>query len=369
MSRIYKHLFGPVPSRRLGKSLGVDLVPHKLCPIDCVYCEVGPTTQKTIERREYVPVEEVLEEVRAKLAENVPIDIITLSGSGEPTLHSGVGRVIRGIKEMTRLPVAVLTNGNLLYDPQVRRDILPADLVLPSLDAGDAETYARINRPCEQATFERLIAGLKAFRAEYPGRIRLEVFFVAGINDTADQARKIRSLIDQIKPDQIDVNSIARPPAEPDARAVPFERLGELAAILGDKAEVIASRPRQEQESGIGNRESGKHSQAADAQSAPTQIPVSRPPNPESRLPIPDSQIPIPDPRFPIPDSQLPTPASVSPDAVLALLRRRGCRAEDVAKGLSAPRERIDQLLADLVARHLVTRQQRPDGEYFVIAG
>jgi wyosine [tRNA(Phe)-imidazoG37] synthetase (radical SAM superfamily) len=307
MTRAYKHLFGPVPSRRLGRSLGVDLVPHKVCPIDCVYCEVGRTTQKTIERREYVPTEEILDELRAKLAENVPIDIITLSGSGEPTLHSGIGRIIGEIKAMTPIPVAVLTNGNLLYDPQVRREILQADLVLPSLDAGDDETYRRINRPCEGATFDRLIEGLKAFRSEYPGRIRLEVFFVAGINDTVEQAHKIRQLVDQIKPDQIDVNSIARPPAEPDARAVPHERLRELAAILGEKAQVIAPRAWQEK-------------------------------------------------AF----------LAVSADDVLALLRRRGCTAEDLAKGLSAPRQRINQLLEELQAEGLISRQHRSEDDYFI---
>jgi wyosine [tRNA(Phe)-imidazoG37] synthetase (radical SAM superfamily) len=306
--RVYKHLFGPVSSRRLGRSLGVDLVPHKVCPIDCVYCEVGPTTIKTVARREYVSTAEILAELRDKLDEHVPIDIITLSGSGEPTLHSEIGTIIREIKKMTPIPVAVLTNGNLLYDPQVRQEILQADMVLPSLDAGDEETYRRINRPCAEATFERLIEGLKAFRHEYLGRIRLEVFFVAGINDTPEHARKIRVLIDQIKPDRIDVNSVARPPAEESAVAVDYEKLRQLAEILGTKAEVVASRKVQD----ISSRQ-------------------------------------------------------VTADDILALLRRRGCTADELTRGLSADRQQIEQLLRDLLQRGLIRREARPGGNYYQI--
>ena len=243
MERQYKHLFGPVPSRRLGRSLGVDLVPFKVCPIDCIYCEVGRTTFKTIRRDEYVPTEEILDELRQKLAEGAPIDVITITGSGEPTLHNRLGEIIQRIKALTPIPVAVLTNGNLLYDAVVRHDLAAADMVLPSLDAADAHTYARINRPCEEATFERLVEGLLVFRREYRGRIYLEVFFVAGVNDSEEQAQKMRALIDQIKPDRVDVNTVIRPPAESDSRAVDPHRLLRLCKILGPGAQIIVPMP------------------------------------------------------------------------------------------------------------------------------
>ncbi len=241
--RAYKHLFGPVPSRRLGRSLGVDLVPLKLCPFDCIYCQLGRTSLKTAQRKAYVPAEEVLRELADFIASGAERDYITLSGSGEPTLHSDLGRIIRSIKEMTDTPVAVLTNGALLWDVQVRGELAPADVVLPSLDAGDEETFQRINRPCSEVSFERLVEGLKAFRDEYAGRIHLEVFLVAGVNDSDEQVRKIRAVAGEIRPDRIDVNTVARPPAEPDARAVEPDKLERLREILGPTAQIIAPLP------------------------------------------------------------------------------------------------------------------------------
>ena len=141
MANTGKHLYGPVPSRRLGLSLGVDLVPFKTCTLDCVYCQLGKTTTKTLERKEYVPVSEILDELQKFLDAGLPADYITLGGSGEPTLHSGIGRLIRGIKKITSIPVAVLTNSTLFYLPEVRKDCAGADVILPSLDAGDQQTY------------------------------------------------------------------------------------------------------------------------------------------------------------------------------------------------------------------------------------
>ena len=237
-----KHVFGPVPSRRLGRSLGVDLVPYKYCSFDCIYCQLGRTTQKTIERKEYVPTDEVISDVRDKLDDPgimLP-DYITFSGSGEPTLHSGIGRMINEIKEFTAIPVAVLTNGSLLYQPEVRKEISRADLVVPSLDAGDEETYRKMNRPVEGISFEKIISGLIRFRKEFDNRIWLEVFLVAGINDTEDQVRKIAEYIREIKPDRIQVNTTTRPAAEDYAKPVPPDRLHRLAEILYPTAEVIA---------------------------------------------------------------------------------------------------------------------------------
>ena len=164
------HLFGPVPSRRLGRSLGVDLIPPKTCPYDCIYCEVGPTTCQTGERFSY-QTEAIIEELADYLKDpGVKPDVITLAGSGEPTLNLGLGRIIREIKAMSQIPVAVLTNGALLYLPEVRRELAAADIVLPSLDSAREETYRAINRPLPELPLESLLEGLRAFRQEYRGR-------------------------------------------------------------------------------------------------------------------------------------------------------------------------------------------------------
>ena len=233
-------MFGPVPSRRLGRSLGVDLVPFKTCPFDCVYCQLGRTTTKTAKPDVYVPTEEVLAEIAAKLAGKPDCDYITISGSGEPTLHRDFGRIIAAIKAMTDVPVAVLTNGALLNNPDVRRALAQADLVMPSLDAGDAKTFQRINRPCPQVTFESVVEGLKAFRREYSGTFRLEVFLVADVNDSESQIRNIKAIVDQVRPDRVDVNTVTRPPAHEDARPVDPETLSRLCDMLGPDARVIA---------------------------------------------------------------------------------------------------------------------------------
>jgi wyosine [tRNA(Phe)-imidazoG37] synthetase (radical SAM superfamily) len=238
--KTYKYVFGPVASRRLGLSLGVDLTPTKACPLDCIYCEVGRTIIKTARRSVCVPTADVLGEIAAKLAAGTRPDWITICGSGEPTLHSELGQIIAGIKAITAIPVAVITDGVLMNDPAVRQALCLADRVMPSLDAGDEATFRKINRPCPEVTLAGLVAGLKAFRAEYAGPINLEVFLIAGVNDGAEQIRLIRGLIDEIKPDTVDVNTVTRPPAESEARAVPPARLAELAKLLGPVASVIA---------------------------------------------------------------------------------------------------------------------------------
>ncbi len=232
----HKHLFGPVPSRRLGRSLGVDLVPHKVCSYDCIYCQVGPTTQRTLARKEYAPTDEVLAELAEVFQAGCDCDYVTLSGSGEPTLHRDVGRIIAGIKDLTDTPVAVLTNGSLLYDPQVRKDLLRADLVIPSLDAADPETFRRINRPCVGLAFETMVEGLVAFRAEYAGKIHLEVLVSAGINDSDEHIAGLKAIIGRIDPDRIDLNTVTRPPVDDYALPVPREELEHIRQMLGPEA-------------------------------------------------------------------------------------------------------------------------------------
>ncbi|MCK4583355.1 radical SAM protein, partial [Candidatus Bathyarchaeota archaeon] len=164
----HEYIFGPVPSRRLGRSLGVDLVPFKTCTCDCIYCQLGRTTNKTIERKEWVPTDSVIEQFKEKLDSNP--DYITLSGSGEPTLFSQLEELISRIKDITDIPVAVLTNGSLLWLPEVRRTLKPADLVVPSLDAGSNQIFQYVNRPHHDITFSKMLEGLVKFRDEYDGK-------------------------------------------------------------------------------------------------------------------------------------------------------------------------------------------------------
>ncbi len=232
------HIFGPVPSRRLGRSLGVDLVPFKTCTYDCVYCQLGPTTCKTIQRKEWVPRELVLHELEEKLCSQP--DYITLSGSGEPTLYSPLDKLIEGIRTLTDLPLAVLTNGSLLGHWEVRRALSLADLVIPSLDAGDDATFQLVNRPHEGISFERMLAGLVSFRRRFRKQYWLEVFLLSGYTDSEQQLTELRRCVDLIEPDRVQLNTVTRPPAENCAIAVPRTRLDEIAATFSPHAEVIA---------------------------------------------------------------------------------------------------------------------------------
>ena len=183
MNTGFKHVYGPVPSRRLGRSLGVDALTFKSCSFDCVYCQLGRTTNHTIERKEYIPTADILDEVRRKLENGDKPEYISFAGSGEPTLHSGLGDIIRGIKAMTDVPVVVFTNGSLLWMPEVRADLAAADVVIPSLDGGDAALLDKVNRPAASLDFDRIVEGLIAFRGAFNGQIWLEVMLLGGISD------------------------------------------------------------------------------------------------------------------------------------------------------------------------------------------
>ena len=238
----YRYLFGPVLSRRLGVSLGVDLVPHKTCTFDCVYCECGRTTDLTCERREYVPTERVVAELDDYLARAPDLDYITFAGSGEPTLHTGIGEVISFIKDRyPRYRVAVLTGSALLADPDVRAALMRADLVVPSLDAVSEEVFRKINRPSPGLTAGQVLAGLTAFAREFAGEIWLEVFIVPGQNDTEDEIRRLFEAIAAIAPDRVQVNTLDRPGTEVWVRPAPSLALERIASRLGENAEVIGA--------------------------------------------------------------------------------------------------------------------------------
>ncbi len=232
------NVFGPVPSRRLGRSLGVDLVPYKTCSYDCVYCQLGRTTLKTTRQHTWFPLEEIIREVRRQLA-TCP-DYITLSGSGEPTLYTPIHDLIDRLKDLTDIPIAVLTNGSLLWLPQVRQHLTHADLVIPSLDAGDPEMFHLINRPIETIPFWRMLDGLRAFRQDYQGKIWLEVMILDHINTTPRALDNLSRYIGIIAPDKLQLNTVVRPPAEKSAKAVSAGRLDEIAAQLYPATEVIA---------------------------------------------------------------------------------------------------------------------------------
>lgn len=223
-----RHIFGPVPSRRLGISLGVDLVPYKTCTLNCLYCECGPTTQMTLERQRFVDPRAVLSELRDRLPGIPHLDYITFSGSGEPTLNADIGLFVAEIKRMTPVPLAVLTNGTLLHLPEVRAEILAADVVLPSLDAARPAAFTRINQPHPDLQAETLSDGLAAFRREYTGRIWLEVFLLAGINDDPEELDALHQQIRRIRPDKVQLNTLDRPPAFAGVQAAPLPFLEEV---------------------------------------------------------------------------------------------------------------------------------------------
>jgi wyosine [tRNA(Phe)-imidazoG37] synthetase (radical SAM superfamily) len=236
-----KYVYGPVPSRRLGQSLGIDPIPLKTCNWNCVYCQLGRTVPLTNERREYFPREEILEQVREAIASHKPdeIDWVTFVGSGEPTLHISLGWLIRQVKELTGRPVAVITNGALLYLPEVRQELSAADAVMPSLDAGSADLYRYINRPHPEVTFARLVEGLVTFSRENSGKLWLEVMLVQGLNDTKAALEDIADAVRRIQPDEVHINLPTRPPAETWVQPPDEEGLMRAVAILGDSVQVV----------------------------------------------------------------------------------------------------------------------------------
>jgi len=209
---VYKYLFGPVPSRRLGISLGVDLVPKKVCTLNCVYCEVGKTTNLTLHRDEYISYSEVVEELTHYFKNNPDPDFITFSGSGEPTLNSRLGDVLQFIKtQKPNIPIAVLTNGTLMYDKKVRGELLDADVVLPSLDSALDLSFKRINRPEKHLDLNEIIQGLVDFRKEYKGKIWLEIFILPEYNNTQEDYEALKNAIIKIAPDSVQLNTLDRP--------------------------------------------------------------------------------------------------------------------------------------------------------------
>ena len=233
-------IFGPVPSRRLGFSLGVDTIPFKTCSLNCIYCQLGRTINKTIQRKEYIAADDILREIEEVLREGKRIDYITFSGSGEPTLNSEIRRMISRIKELTSIPLAILTNGTLLYRPRIREDLMEADLVIPSLDTVTQEIFEMVNRPHPSLKIEKVITGIDSFSQEFNGKVWLEIMVVKGINDSLEEIEKAAQVIKQMNLEKIQLNTVVRPPAEEFARPLTREDLNNIKTVLGKKCEIIA---------------------------------------------------------------------------------------------------------------------------------
>jgi len=238
-----KFIYGPVKSRRLGVSLGVSLTPYKTCSFNCVYCQLGKTTINTLERQEFFKAEVIISELKNFLSgmdlKTNPINYITLSGSGEPTLYSKIADIIQGIKKITNIPICVITNSSLLFREEVRKDLLSADVIMPTLNAATRETFAKICRAHADINLENIINGLIALRKEYKGKIFLEVMLVKNMNDRKKEIDKLKEVIALINPDKIYLTLPEREPCEAWVRSPDAKTLAKIKDILGPKCEIV----------------------------------------------------------------------------------------------------------------------------------
>lgn len=237
--KVKRFCFGPVPSRRLGRSLGIDILPKKTCNLNCIYCEIGEGTDFVTTPYEYYPVNKIIQEIDSIIESNIPFDTLTFTASGEPTLHSRLGELISYAKKKTLKPVAVLTNSTLFHLKEVREQLLNADILLPSLDAANEETFRKVNRPAKNIILKNIITGLKDIKKIFKGLIWLEILLVKDINDSKEEIKALKKIIDKINPHKIQLNTIVRPPAVLWAKPVKMEKLNEIKDYLGNNAEVI----------------------------------------------------------------------------------------------------------------------------------
>ena len=303
-------LFGPVNSRRLGRSLGIDLFREKICNLNCVYCEVGPTTVPANRRGLYSPTREILAEITEFCADPhrlAAVDVLTVTAKGEPTLHLDLGVILRHIKSLTDKPVAVLTNGTTLADDEVREALQLADIVVPSLDAVRAESFSKVDRPARGLTVEAIINGLRDFSRAYRGRLWLEILLVRDINDADADIDALLPVLTTLRLDRIQLNTVVRPPADPGARPVAEARLAEIARRLQAALAVPVDLPSPV--AGFGDERDAAPLPTADAE-----------------------------------------PAALR-QAIIQMVRRRPCTAADIDRVFHlGGAEKVEQLLASLVA-------------------
>ena len=303
-------LFGPVNSRRLGRSLGIDLFREKICNLNCVYCEVGPTTVPANRRGLHSPTREILAEITEFCADPhrlAAVDVLTVTAKGEPTLHLDLGVILRHIKSLTDKPVAVLTNGTTLADDEVREALQLADIVVPSLDAVRAESFSKVDRPARGLTVEAIINGLRDFSRAYRGRLWLEILLVRDINDADADIDALLPVLTTLRLDRIQLNTVVRPPADPGARPVAEARLAEIARRLQAALAVPVDLPSPV--AGFGDERDAAPLPTADAE-----------------------------------------PAALR-QAIIQMVRRRPCTAADIDRVFHlGGAEKVEQLLASLVA-------------------
>jgi len=306
--RKYKYLFGPVPSRRLGRSLGVDLIPYKTCSQDCVFCQLGRTTEKTNIRDEYVPIQEVYNEINEWLKKDGKADHVTLAGSGEPTLHSNFGDVIKYVKKKSSIQTVLLTNGSLLYLPEVRKAASQAHIVKVSVCAWDQHSFGWINRTHPLIDFNLMIEGQKVFRNEFKGELWVEVFLVAGMNSMPSDVSKISDWVEQLKPDRIHLNTAVRPPAEDFVKPLSRDQLASLCNLFHSPVEIIASYKNKE-----------------------------------------DSEI------------------SANEEAIFSMLTRRPCTAEDIAGAFGMHFNEVSKYLGNLLQKKLIRSEHNGNLIYYIM--
>jgi len=228
----YKYIYGPVPSRRLGLSLGVSPIPRRTCNYSCIYCQLGRTKHLTNERKNFFSVDDIIAELEDYIKSNAKYDIITIVGEGEPTLFSQLGLLISKIKSISNVPVAVITNGALLSDENVRRELLGADFVLPSIDASSVEMFKEINRPHGKIKFEAVLNGLIDFSKVFKGKIFIETMLIKGVNDQVAQLKALKNILNKIDYDRLYINTTVRPPAEKQVEEPSLEALTNAVDIL-----------------------------------------------------------------------------------------------------------------------------------------
>ncbi len=300
-------VFGPVPSRRLGLSLGVDLIPPKTCTYDCLYCQVGRTTELSVEPQAYVSVTQVAAEIKKKLITTVP-DVITLAGSGEPTLHSKIHRVIDAIKEITAIDVVLLTNGSILFKNDVRSRVMGADIIMPTLTSAIAATFNRIHRPHPALCLDKVMEGLKKLRNDYEKKLYLEVVLLAGINDTEKELKALKKAINEISPDKIHLNTVVRPPSDFSAESLDMKKLREILTFFGKKAEIVVSSP------------------------------------------VPKGT----------------TEKSAPADSLLEMVKRRPLKTEDMASALGLSPEEVEDLVHGLLLKGKIRKQEHSGNIYYL---
>ncbi|MBU4101895.1 MAG: radical SAM protein [Proteobacteria bacterium] len=305
----YKYIFGPVPSRRLGLSLGIDLMPHKTCTLNCVYCECGRTTNLTLKCKEYIPTELLQEELKDFLSRNPKLDFITFSGSGEPTLHTGIKEIINFIKkDYPKYKIALLTNSTLFFQPDNRKRIAGVDMVIASLDAASEENFKKINRPHPELELSRIIEGLVSLRKEFAKQLWMEVFLVPGINDKKDELNKIKKALSPIYPDKIQLNTLDRPGAESWVKPASQKDLLDAASYL-NSADVIKN-PDSMPNDGVLNKDDCKY--------------------------------------------------------LLSIIKRRPCTAEDISKISDSNLEEIYRHLDALIEKGLIIKKNMPRGIFYM---